>query len=101
MLKEVLNAIWKHYIIFKSIPHKIAYSKRNILFKLISNEIIRIESQDNYLDLAFKFALRNKTKIYDSPYIVQAIRKKAELLTSDEKQAEITGKHGVDTILIS
>jgi predicted nucleic acid-binding protein len=73
---------------------------RDILSKLVRNEIIEIEPQDNYLDLAFKFALRNKITVYDSLYIVQAMKKKAELLTSDEKQAKIAEKHGIGAILI-
>ncbi len=100
MLKEVLNAIWKHYSIFRSIPIGIAYAKKNILFKLTDQEIIRIEPQHKYLEPAFDFALKNKATIYDSLYIVQALQKQAQLLTSDKKQAETAEKHGVSTIFI-
>ncbi len=100
MLKEVLNAVWKYYSLFGTIPIVIAYAKKNILFKLIEQEIIRIEPQHKYLEPAFDFALKNKATIYDSLYIVQALKKQAQLLTSDKKQAETAEKHGVSTIFI-
>ncbi len=100
MFKEVLNAIWKHCSLLGSIPIEIAYAKKSILFKLADQEIIRIEPQHKYLDNAFEFALKNKATIYDSLYIVQALEKQAELLTSDKKQAETAEKHGVSIIFI-
>ncbi len=100
MLKEVLNAIWKHCTILKTISLEIAYAKKNILMKMITEEIIKIEAQDKYLDLAFNLAMKNRITIYDALYIAQAIEKQTELLTSNEKQAKIAEKHGIHTIFI-
>ena len=73
---------------------------KNILLKLIREEIIKVESQNKYLDHAFKIALNNGITIYDALYIAQAVEKQAELLTSDKKQAITAEKQGVDTIYI-
>ncbi len=100
MLKEVLNAIWKHHVLLRNIGPEIAYSKKNILQRLIKESVIEIEDQRNYLDEAFDPAVKEKITIYDSLYIVQALRNELKLLTSDERQAEITKKYNVETIFI-
>lgn len=100
VIKEVLNAIWKHYSLLKLISLETAYAKKNILSKITNEGITEIESQDKYLDLAFELALENKITIYDALYIAQAIKKHAELLTSDEKQAKIAKSININTIFV-
>ena len=98
MLEEVLNAIWKHYSLLKTITLETVYAKKNILYRLVREEIIRIEHENKYLDHAFELALKDRVTVYDALYIAQAIEKQAKLLTSDEKQAKVAEKHGIETI---
>ncbi len=100
MLKEVLNAIWKHCVLLKTITFETAYSKKNILYRLVKEKIIHIESENEYLDEAFELAIENKITVYDALYIAQALRHQAKLLTSDEKQAKTAQKHNIKTIYV-
>jgi len=49
----------------------------------------RVEPQDPYLGQALKIAVENRVTVYDSPFIAQAIAKKAVLTTSDEMQGRV------------
>jgi len=63
-------------------------------------KIVKIVSQKESLEKAFKIAVENRTTIYDALFIALASNRKQILLTSDRKQAEISEKCGVITILV-
>ncbi|MEM1611336.1 MAG: type II toxin-antitoxin system VapC family toxin [Sulfolobales archaeon] len=100
VVKEVTNAIWKHARTHRYISRNTALVIYNQLKRLVDEKIILIEPQEKYLDRAFIIALDNDIPIYDALYIAQALEYK-KLLTSDNKQATIAKKLGIETILIS
>ncbi len=67
LLKEVLNAIWKHCTLLKTISYEIALNKKGILYKLVKENVIVIESESKYLDKGFTIAVENYIPIYDAP----------------------------------
>ncbi|ABN70650.1 PilT protein domain protein [Staphylothermus marinus F1] len=94
VLKEVANAIWKHTVIYKRITKKQAILLYKQLRRLVDEEIIFLENQEEYMGKALEIALNHSITLYDSLYIACAI-KHGELLTSDAKQAEIAEALGV------
>ena len=100
VLKEVLNVIWKHYLLIKSINHSIAMEKRDILYTLVREGVLIIESGNKYLDKGFSISVKDGIPIYDSLYIAQALERNARLLTSDKRQLEIAERYNIDTIFI-
>ena len=56
---------------------------------------LRVEPQDPYLGQALKIAVENRVAVYDSPFIAQAIAKKATLTTSDERQGRVAERLNV------
>lgn len=56
---------------------------------------MRIESELDYLDTAFRIAVENSITIYDALYIAQALKHDATLVTSDRKQAQVAERLGV------
>jgi len=99
IVKEVANSIWKHTVIFKRFSQEEHIAAYQVLNKIISEEIIRIEGQEKYIDKAMNIAIENMITVYDSLYIAQALEY-GELLTSDEKQAEIAEKLGIKVYYI-
>ncbi len=100
VLKEVLNTIWKHFVLLRNYDQETAFSKKKILFELIENNIIVIEPEEKYLNRAFNISIQNKITIYDALYIAQAILHEASLLTSDKGQARAARNLGVNTIYV-
>ena len=94
VIKEVANAIWKHTAIYSRVSEETAETLYRILKKLVKENIVKIESQDKYIDEAFKIALQNKITVYDALYLAQA-KHYGKLLTSDMKQAKIAKKLGI------
>lgn len=100
MVKEVLNAVWKHTTIHKYISKNTALTIYSLLKKLIDEGIIVLEPQEKYVSKAFRIAIDNNITIYDALYIAQALEY-GKLLTSDTRQAKVAEKLGVKTILIT
>lgn len=98
-IKEVANAIWKITVIHKVISKEIAEEKFNLL-KTLTKEVITVKPQEEYLEEAFKIALKHQTTIYDALYIAQAIKEESKLITSDQKQANTARKIGIEVIFI-
>lgn len=98
-IKEVANAIWKITVIHKVISKEIAEEKFNLL-KSLTKEVITVKPQEEYLEEAFKIALKHQTTIYDALYIAQAIKEESKLITSDQKQANTARKIGIEVIFI-
>ncbi|MCD6514922.1 MAG: type II toxin-antitoxin system VapC family toxin, partial [Candidatus Odinarchaeota archaeon] len=96
IIKEVSNAIWKHAILFNRITKDTAMVLHEQLKRMIEEEILILEPENLYVDKAFKISLNHKITFYDSIYIAQAL-KYGELLTSDQKQAEISKKLNIKT----
>ena len=98
-LKEVANTIWKHMVIFKSYSKKVALEKFVVLNKLARN-VLDIEDEGMYFREAFEIALKTGLTVYDAVFIAQALKHRASLLTSDEKQADVARTLGIDVIFI-
>ena len=97
-IKEATNLIWKRVKLLRDIDESKALT---ILGDLLSlrRTALRIEPQDVYLTQALDIALKNDATIYDSLFIAQALVKKAILVTSDKKQAEIASRLGIRLIM--
>jgi len=100
IMKEVGNAIWKHCYLRKIIKQDEAIKLYQALLKLIETGVIVLEPEMNYLKTALQIALEQGITLYDSLYLAQA-RKLGELLTSDEKQAEVATKLNIKVHLIT
>ncbi len=95
-IKEVANALWK-----KALNGEIKIEDvEKILAGLCYSDTIKFENQERYLISAFKTAVKNKVTVYDALFIELSKHLKAELITSDLKQAEIAKKEGVKTIIV-
>ncbi len=94
VLKEVSNAIWKHVAVYQRIPVDLGLQVYKALKRLVEEEVVVVESQDEYMDRAVEIALEHRVTVYDSLYIAQAL-KYGELLTSDGEQARVARKLGV------
>jgi len=95
-IKEVANALWK-----KALNEEIKIEDvEKILDGLCHSNTIKFENQERYLISAFKTATKNKVTVYDALFIELSKHLKAELITSDLKQAEIAKKEGVKTIIV-
>jgi predicted nucleic acid-binding protein len=97
--KEVLNAIWKHYVVRGVIDRKQAEELRKAFESLVDAKIIIIEGEERYIEKAFDIALTNQLTIYDALYVSQALRW-GKLLTSDKLQGEVVRKLGIEVIYI-
>ena len=95
-VKEVANALWRK-VLNREIKLKDA---EEILRDLCKSNAIKIQDQSKYLVNAFKTAIKNRVTIYDSLFIELSKDIKAELVTSNIKQAQIAKKEKVKTILI-
>jgi len=89
VLKEVANAIWKHTFIRKLITIEVALRLYDLLERLVISQAIILETELKYVRRAIEIALKYGITVYDALYIAQA-EKYGELLTSDEKQGNIS-----------
>ena len=97
-VKEVANSIWKRVKLLRDIDENKALTILGDLLEL-RRTALRIEPQDVYLGQALEIALKNDATIYDSLFIAQALTKKAILVTSDRKQAEIASRLDIRLIM--
>jgi len=88
-VKEVANAIWKKCVVLKLEPVDVAYKRYQLLHKIVREGVVALESESKYLEEAIKIAIENEITVYDSLYIAQALELRAQLLTSDAKQAQV------------
>jgi len=100
VVKEVANAIWKHYSIYKACSLDVAVKRFQLLRKIIDEELVSLESELKYLDKAFEIAIQNNIPVYDALYIAQAITHSTPLATSDKRQADIAEKIKVQVVYI-
>ena len=99
LIKEVGNALWKHCSLQKIIDPESVLKLYDGLNTLLRAEIIIMEPESDYLGEALRLALKHRISLYDSLYLAQAMRY-GEMLTSDEKQADIAEKLGIKVHLI-
>jgi len=99
VLKEVGNAIWKHCRLRGILGRDEATGLYRALLRLIEAGVVILEPETDYLEAALQLALDHGVTLYDSLYLAQA-RKLGELLTSDERQAEVAAKLDIEVRLI-
>lgn len=94
IIKEVGNAIWKHFTLRKIIDRDIANNLFRLLFSFIESKVLTLEPETKFLESAFKIAIDNEITLYDAIYLAQA-KQCGELLTSDKKQSEVAEALGI------
>jgi predicted nucleic acid-binding protein len=97
VIKETVNAIWKR-VMRKEISLEEAKSMFEAV-KEILNKAVIIENEMDYIDEAFEISIRRNMTVYDSLYIALA-KKKLELLTADEIQAQVASLEEVRAIVL-
>ena len=98
VIKETVNAIWKR-VMRKEISLEEAKSMFEAM-KEILNKAVIIENEMDYIDEAFEISIRRNVTVYDSLYIALAKKKKLELLTADEIQAQVASLEEVRAIVL-
>ncbi|MGC8583015.1 MAG: type II toxin-antitoxin system VapC family toxin [Thermoproteus sp.] len=96
VVKEAANAVWKAHM-RGLVDRGAALKLLEILLSLVERNI-ELEPEAAYLPDAFRLALDLRITVYDALYIAQALRRRAPLLTLDERQAEAAARSGVDVI---
>jgi predicted nucleic acid-binding protein len=98
VIKETVNAIWKRVM-----RKEISLEETKSMFeamKEILNKAVIIENEMDYIDEAFEISIKQNITVYDSLYIALAKKKKLELLTADEMQAQAATLEGVRAIVL-
>jgi predicted nucleic acid-binding protein len=98
VIKETVNAIWKR-VMRKEISLEDAKRMFEAM-KEILNKAVIIENEMDYIDEAFEIFIKQNITVYDSLYIALAKKKKLELLTADEMQAQAASPEGVRAIVL-
>jgi predicted nucleic acid-binding protein len=98
VIKETVNAIWKR-VMRKEISLEEAKSMFEAM-KEILNKAVIIENEMDYIDEAFEISIRQNITVYASLYIALAKKKKLELLTADEIQAQVASIEEVRAIVL-
>ncbi|NPA97135.1 MAG: type II toxin-antitoxin system VapC family toxin [Crenarchaeota archaeon] len=99
VLKECLNALWKHTYIRRALDAATALEIAKRLQRLAETKVIILEDESLYLSKALEIALDKGVALYDALYVAQALRY-GELLTCDEKQASAAMDMGVRVYLV-
>jgi predicted nucleic acid-binding protein len=97
VIKETVNAIWNR-VMRKEISLEEAKDMFEAM-KEILNKAVIIENEMDYIDEAFEISIRRNMTVYDSLYIALA-KKKLELLTADEIQAQAASLEEVRAIVL-
>lgn len=98
VIKETVNAIWKR-LMRKEISLEDAKRMFEAM-KGILNKAVIIENEMDHIDEAFKISIKQNITVYDSLYIALAKKKKLELLTADEMQAQVASLEEVRAIVL-
>ncbi len=97
IVSEVLNALWKDYVIRKNLS-KNAFEQALDNFSSIINELNLIPAND-LKDMAIRIAVSKHVTVYDSMYIAASIMSGKPLLSFDEKMLRIASELGVQLVL--
>lgn len=95
-LKEVGNSLWKR-VIRKEIPIDAAIS---VYKDFVNLRPFRIASQENIYVKALQLAIKTNIPLYDTLFIELSRTLNVQLVTSDDRQAEVSKKLGVEVIYI-
>jgi len=98
VIKETVNAIWKRVM-----REEISLEDAKRMFEAIKeilNKAVIIENEMDYIDEAFEISIKRNVTVYDSLYIALAKKKKLELLTADEIQAQVASLEEVRAIVL-
>jgi predicted nucleic acid-binding protein len=71
-----------------------------IIRDMVEGKPFPIEAQERYLLDAFEVAVKGNVTVYDALFIAMARGRGLELVTCDEKQAEIAEKLGLKVVLV-
>jgi predicted nucleic acid-binding protein len=95
-IKELSNALWK-----KVLRNEMNYeTAARIIRDIVEGKPFPIEPQERYFLNAFEIAVKGNATVYDALFIAMARGKNLELVTCDEKQAEIAEKLGLKVVLV-
>jgi predicted nucleic acid-binding protein len=98
VIKETVNTVWKR-LMRKEISLEDAKRMFEAM-KGILNKAVIIENEMDHIDEAFKISIKQNITVYDSLYIALAKKKKLELLTADEMQAQVASLEEVRAIVL-
>ncbi len=99
VLKECLNALWKHCYLRRVLGVDTVMNIVRGLMKLVDTGVIVLEDERKYLEEALEISLRTGITVYDALYVAQALRYR-ELLTADRGQAEVARSMGIHVYLV-
>ena len=100
LLVESANAIWKYCKIYEVISDDQANTLLKHMLRLFRERVIVTEEASKYVGDGLNLALEQQIPVYDALFIVQAKTYNATLVTSDQQQAKVAEKVGVNTALI-
>jgi predicted nucleic acid-binding protein len=93
---EIANALWRK-IMRNEMSVDIA---KEIVEDLVIRRAIPLEPFENYITEALKISAQHRVTVYDALFIASALKKSLELVTADEKQAEVAKALGVGVVLV-
>ena len=97
---ETTNVIWKYMKKYKLITREQAIGLYKQMTKVIEEEVVILEPSEKYLREALEIAVDYDIPIYDSLFLAQARKLKAELITSDKRQRDVAGGIGLGVVYI-
>lgn len=90
---ELLNIIWKHSTLTKTITPEEA--EELALYCIRTLDEMDVETINGYEERILKTAMQNRLAVYDSAYLSIALEKKCILVSEDLKQRKIAEKMGI------
>ncbi len=92
-LKEAANAVWAAALSGR-LSRAESREALSILREFFAGNVVT-RPQSDLVDAAFELALKHGITVYDSIYVVLALRESLPLLTFDAGQARAAGEEGV------
>jgi predicted nucleic acid-binding protein len=93
---EIANALWK-----KVVKNGMGLEEvQKIMKAIVEAKFIPLEPFEGYLIDALRIAVEHKVTVYDALFIAFALKRGLELVTADEKQAEVAKALGVKIVLV-
>jgi|SRR5579864_5236380 len=93
-LKETSNALWK-----KIVKGEVELDSAKQIIKILS-ETLWFLDQSRYLARALEIAAKHGITVYDSLFLACAQTEGLVLVSCDDKQLEVAGVLGIDTLKI-
>jgi len=93
---EVANALWK-----KVVRNEMGLEEvQKIMKAIVEAKLIPLEPFESYVIDALRIAVEHKVAVYDALFIAFALKRGLELVTADERQAEVAKALGVRVVLV-